>query len=371
MAFFFLITQQGEMYTMQKTKPRYQWIDIARGIAMMMVVFGHFMLATHAFDLVHHFIYLGSLPVFFFFSGMLFHLKTIKVRLKTVFNTLVVPYLVFALAIVVTEILHRVLIGDHWGFKNLILGILWAGGDDANKPGDVVSLGAVWFFIGLGVATLLFELIAQISRRLSEKWQTPIMIVMSALLFAISFYVPAIAPWSLRGALVGQFFMLFGYLFRNQMKAKWSLAAVWLILVVSVAVWWVIAHAGNVIYLDVGDLQGNAFLVMIGALASVLALSALGRLLEMPLFDKFGKMISWVGEYSSIVLSVHAYILLILESYVYGPTINNWVSAYGVWVAALLTVLISIGSAIIGALVIYKASVVQRVYMDRNWPLKI
>ena len=32
-------------------------------------------------------------------------------------------------------------------------------------------------------------------------------------------------------------------------------------------------------------------------LASVLALSALGRLLEMPLFDKFGKMISWVGEY--------------------------------------------------------------------------
>lgn len=55
----------------------------------------------------------------------------------------------------------------------------------------------------------------------------------------------------------------------------------------------------------------------------------------------------------------------------YGPTINNWVSAYGVWVAALLTVLISIGSAIIGALVIYKASVVQRVYMDRNWPLKI
>lgn len=355
---------------MQKIKPRYEWVDIARGVAMMMVIFGHFMLATQAFEFVHHFVYLGSLPVFFFFSGMLFHLKTIKIRLKTVFNTLVAPYLLFSFAIVVTEVIRRVLIGYHWSFKNLLLGIIWAGGDDGNKPGNVVSLGAVWFFIGLSVATLLFELIAQVSGRFSEKWQTAIMIVLSSLLFAASFYVPAIAPWSLRGALVGQFFMLFGYLSRNQMKAKWSLVVVLLILIVSVMIWWSIAHAGNVIYLVIGDLNGNAFLVMVGALSSVLALSALGRLLEMSFFEKIGKMISWVGEYSSVVLSVHAYILLILGRFVFGPTINNWVNSYGVGVGALLTLATSIGSAVLGALVVYKTSIAQRVYMDRNWPLK-
>lgn len=50
-------------------------------------------------------------------------------------------------------------------------------------------------------------------------------IAMMMVVFTFSFITPLI----LRGALVGQFFMLIGYLLRNQMKAHWSWVSVLLI----------------------------------------------------------------------------------------------------------------------------------------------
>lgn len=109
---------------------------------------------------------------------------------------------------------------------------------------------------------------------------------------------------------------------------------------------------------------------MMGAVASVFSLSTFSRLLTVPFLNKLGKMVSWVGEYSSIVLSVHAYILLIFSHYVFGPTINDWVNHYGLWVGLLLTLIVSIGSAVVGALLLYKIPLAQRVYVNRNWPIK-
>ena len=40
---------------------------------------------------------------------------------------------------------------------------------------------------------------------------------------------------------------------------------------------------------------------MAGAVASVFALSAFSRVLTVPYLGKLGKMVSWVGEYSSII----------------------------------------------------------------------
>ncbi len=74
---------------------RISWIDVARGIGIILVLQGH-ALSAHVY---RHFIYAFHMPLFFFISGLLFDYKknSFSLNLKKSAKGILVPYVGFAL----------------------------------------------------------------------------------------------------------------------------------------------------------------------------------------------------------------------------------------------------------------------------------
>ncbi len=81
--------------TMQRVKQRIEYIDIAKGIGMLLVVWGHIMIGGWT----NPFIYAFHIPLFFFISGMMFRRNTqggFKTFLIKRIKTIVLPYLFYS-----------------------------------------------------------------------------------------------------------------------------------------------------------------------------------------------------------------------------------------------------------------------------------
>lgn len=99
-------------------------IDNAKAIGIFLVVMGHFV----DVEIVKAYIYSFHMPLFFFLSGYLFSKKdTFNVFFKKKFNTLIVPYFIFAFIGAIFYVL-RLRYGDNPGqvgaiqkFVNIVL----------------------------------------------------------------------------------------------------------------------------------------------------------------------------------------------------------------------------------------------------------
>ena len=79
---------------MRTRRERIYYLDIARGISILAVIWGHIMLSGWTNVLVYAF----DIPLFLFLSGMMFHpdrIKTFAALLKRLFRKLLVPYFLF------------------------------------------------------------------------------------------------------------------------------------------------------------------------------------------------------------------------------------------------------------------------------------
>lgn len=78
---------------MDTNKKRLEFIDVAKGIGILLVVLGHLNSAEQP---IRNFIYSFHMPLFFFLSGLFFKGNTdFKTFLKKSVKTLLVPYLIF------------------------------------------------------------------------------------------------------------------------------------------------------------------------------------------------------------------------------------------------------------------------------------
>lgn len=76
-----------------ETKQRYDWIDTARGIGIILVLFGHI-----SYPYITTEIYTFHIPLLFFLSGIVFNYnKPIKVFIKDEIKRLIIPYYAWAL----------------------------------------------------------------------------------------------------------------------------------------------------------------------------------------------------------------------------------------------------------------------------------
>ena len=71
---------------------RYKYIDIAKGIGIFLVVFGH---VTHNIAL-REYIWSFHMPLFFFISGYLFNpTEGLKTHIKKRIKSIIIPYIIF------------------------------------------------------------------------------------------------------------------------------------------------------------------------------------------------------------------------------------------------------------------------------------
>ncbi|WP_261722108.1 acyltransferase family protein [Weissella cibaria] len=347
---------------------RYKWIDIARGLAMLMVIIGHVSGSEPAFQAGQNFLFLGNLPIFFFFSGLLYRPKPLGERIKTNFNTLILLYIVFALLILAYE-WPAVKFGHaSWSLTGTLLGALWAGGNNSTMPAGMMSLGAVWFFVALGLATIVFSCVQALVAKLPDRWRMITLVVISLGLFGLGLLAPAVAPWSLNAVLLSQVFLLGGYLAQRWMKQPWPFYGMVTMFVAGLAVWYWASQAGT-FYLVSGTFTGPIWQMLLGAFGSIFALAGVAQLIERGLWQ-MGDGIAWVGQNSAVVLFLHAFAILILGKIVYGPTVGLWVQWYGRPIAWVLMVLLNTAPVIVMAYVALGLPIVRKIFTDRRWPMR-
>lgn len=130
---------------------RIQCVDIAKGLGMLMVVFGHLDMYGMNLDGASSFIYVFHVPLFFFLSGLFFRKndtigKTIVSKLKGLY----LPYLLANVAFFAIDALRG---RPHTGGVGFLFGLQIA-----------PLVGSLWFVICLFYSAVLYKLVDKLCR---------------------------------------------------------------------------------------------------------------------------------------------------------------------------------------------------------------
>lgn len=139
-------------------KKRIEWIDIAKAIAILLMIAGH----TFSYgSYVRNIIFSFHMPLFLILSGYTFHFcdnwNDIKKKEWNDFKQLICPVFVILLIGIIYNVFHG------YGFmelvKNDVLAFLWGSGI---KVYSYPALGAMWFLISMFWARLVLRILGKV-----------------------------------------------------------------------------------------------------------------------------------------------------------------------------------------------------------------
>ena len=205
-----------EETTDKKTSVRRTEIDVAKGFAVLLVVFGH---VLDRDSIWAYWIFMFHMPVFFFLSGMTFRpekYKSLSDFLKDKWKKRIIPYFIvtfIGLAICMLRADYRQPVLER-GWKDILTWIFYYG-----QPVELY-VGQIWFMVGLFMA----ELISYLWFRLLGH-QSPALRCYSLLLLAwaamnvgklntaLSTVFPMVhrLPWKIDTGLCAAVFLIAGY----------------------------------------------------------------------------------------------------------------------------------------------------------------
>ena len=291
---------------MEKTKQRIGWIDVTKGIAILLVILGHSLVGLK----INDYIFAFHMPVFFITSGILFRQKSIPAVIKKNAQKLLIPYGITAVFVIIGRAASAYI--QHWTPEiikslciNTAIGSLFGFGvDEVRWFFPVWRIGAIWFLLAFFWSTLFMQLVFHATKQWQE-WQRAILVItVSTLSYIFGQYL-----WIPTNADIGGFAFLFvyaGYLFSKvQIWEKKKLPVVcWLLVAV---VYVCAAHIGgiNMVIRYVPN-----YAAIPGALAGSLLLIKLSTYMEH--WKKCAKILIWYGRNSMKILCVHLFEMMII-----------------------------------------------------------
>lgn len=142
---------------------RIEYLDIARGIGILLVVFGHNDLKTNA-PFFYRFIYSFHVPLFFFLSGYFINTAFSFLEYFTKrFHAILKPYLFTILLIYAASVSF-----GNMGFQNAIVRIAKA----LYGSFFYIDWGQLWFLPNLFVVSLYAFLFLRLTNKLQNRWVT-------------------------------------------------------------------------------------------------------------------------------------------------------------------------------------------------------
>lgn len=256
---------------MNKNNDRIDWVDIAKGIAIFLMVCGH----TSVPQLINKFIYSFHMPLFFIVSGMLFNpikYHFLGVYFKKMVKSLLVPYISFTIIIELFGLVNDV--GIHWRINE--------GWDGA----------ALWFLEALFFVELLMFLVIN---KFTQK-RTLIFILLLFSLAGLCLYLLNIhLPYKLHVVFWGSSLYGLGYLLRYRLK---NLNVGWLITLFFLLVMVVMSQLNPRIDMR-SNYQGNYLFNNLGAIIGTLTIFMLSKNLKAGRVTSFFRF--W-GQNSLIVV---------------------------------------------------------------------
>lgn len=313
-------------------RQRVEWIDCAKGIAMLLVLLGH-----RIFGFLRGAIFSFHMPLFFIFSTMTFRLSTDMEqwwkKCKKSFVHLVVPALI-AIAVFTTGVLLAKG-GTIWnsGFwKEMGLSLLFASGSEFYIGSlRIPRMGMPWFLIVLFTGRSLFDLL---HLKLGKAF-VPTCIVLSVAGVVIGSKVWL--PLSFDVTMATLIFLLMGYGLRSYDPGKNSISG----LLVVTSVWLLtllVSTMAEVKYLEMSIRRYPLYpLCLVTALAGTLMIARVSSLIVRYL-RWLKPVLAFVGENSLMLLCVHTPVFMWEWEGLYGHISSHTPVRIGVLMGIELTI---------------------------------
>jgi fucose 4-O-acetylase-like acetyltransferase len=280
---------------------RIAWIDILKGIGILLVVFGH----ITPDGTVKTFIYSFHMPLFFFVSGYVFdpyRHPQYRDFFKKRFKSIILPFVLFYLLSHIASLIISSVLGSQplaaANYYRPLLGLLIANSEWT----QVVNNVPLWFLPCLFITVNILHLL-RVSFQFSMTKLAVSLLIISILAFLESKYMTASLPWMLDTALTAVVFSGCGLIAKTIQHAGLKIvphsraSAVALFL----------AFLGVTIYCSFANGRvdmntrhyGNYFLFYGAAISGILSCALLARVMP-PI-----PIISYVGMHSITILVLH------------------------------------------------------------------
>lgn len=294
---------------------RVLWIDFAKAFAIFGVVLIHAPITYPTRGIIYVFI----IPLFFFLSGI-FASPQRYPNFKTFFFKkslrILIPYLFFN----VVNWLFWLLIGRHYGVDSdseiswwrPLLGIIYG---NASMLTHYVPL---WFLTCLFSTESIYYFIF---RRVSSKRNKLLIIcTIAAIGFINSEYNSYLLPWGINMALIMILFYGLGDVLCDSIKQR------------SIVIknrWWpcialittpivIASYALNNVEIEVhNNSYGNYLYFIIGALAGILAIVAIAKMLEQINIATVNRYLSYIGQNTIVLLCLHLTAFSFIKAFVF------------------------------------------------------
>lgn len=314
---------------------RFDYVDIAKGIGIMLVVMGHIEYAYVPFCGSVH------IPLFFILSGYLYDIDKPQNRTygeltgKRV-KRLLIPYFIYNIVLYVKYLLKLVL--SHTFTLKLglqgFLGFVYSSAlfyknvpAEENFEGFVFGNGPLWFLTAMAVSSIVLYFI--IYYVLKHQYNLK-KIIASAVVLCITSYVlcrflPVYLPWSTEMALLGTVFMLIGVCLRKYQVVERTMKMYWFP-VVCVLLFAVLHHingTANMALQDYGRFM--AVYLVLGVLGTLVVLWISLWLARCSVLNR---AFSYVGQNTLIILAFHMTIISLMVS-VLGKLNLQWLLDWG------------------------------------------
>ena len=303
------LKKRGSIKT--ERKKRVEWIDIAKGFAMILVVIGHTAFSTSKQEILRAMIFSFHMPLFFILSGMTLSFadnwkQLMNKTVKDVKN-LLIPYVVcYILSTIIGLFFAPSNITNKYYFTANLLGFIYASGVPTTfGTYEVFSAGAIWFFVCLFCARLLLRLLFLLIKN------NPLRIIISVLLClcGISIGENQYLILSFDLALIAQLFLMIGC-FLNRWRYPFTRFP-WLQLLIYGGIWSILLHHyyapldGNRLYMELAIRIMEFFPDVLISFAGTMALCEFSVLTtKWPAAKRF---FSWIGMNSLLLLCIRSF----------------------------------------------------------------
>lgn len=341
--------------TGSKKSGRIGYVDVARGIAMICIILGHF-----GEPEINRFVYTFHVPIFLVISGRFLDTRSdLKQFVRKKARTLLIPYAVTCLLVIVSGVLHEAVFSRYHEEKRVAAGWLYAGlygsGNTYDQPFYIQKIGAAWFLLAMFFGLVTLRLILM----LGEKWQAPAV----ALLFLAGWYSSRFLwlPLSIQSGLCSVLYLYIGYIFKENREtlsgvsktAKVGFAllsfAVWISFVRNFTSFWI-----------VGCDFGRGASDIVASLFSCCFVLILSWLIEKN-FKILPRFLSFLGRYSIFILCIHTVELDTFQWY----RVIDFLSELGIterWQYISVIIFIRLALCICAALLCSKIEPMKRLF---------
>lgn len=302
---------------------RYRYIDIVKGMGIMMVVYAHLLGQHNKLEL---YATSCSVQIFFVLAGYLYKDKTIKAHFQSRWKRLIIPYFIYSFVLFFLNFLFNGIELEQSGVG--IIGILYSAyclyypvGTENNLYFYQFNNAPLWFLTALFTSDILFFILEKYlnNKKVEERRRYKIIILLGCMLVSgLMTKLPVFLPWSLDKMFIGAVLMIVGKELRDRKvfenlwtgKSIFSMCVMCILYVMSLS----INPNVNISIRYYGDSKifGTVFTVVSGALGTWICVE-IAKILQSTCI---GKILENLGKHTISVLALHLEVAYIYNLYV-------------------------------------------------------